>query len=34
LLIFITPHVMTTQDQLLDLTNTKRDQMPPSEMDR
>ena len=35
LLIFITPHVMTTQEQLLQMTNTKRDQMPPaSEEDR
>lgn len=35
LLIFITPHVMTTQEQLLQMTNTKRDQMPPaSEADR
>jgi len=30
LLIFITPHVMTTQDQLLDMTNAKRDLMPPA----
>jgi general secretion pathway protein D len=29
LLIFITPHVMTSQEQLEQITNTKREQMMP-----